>query len=218
MKVADEFILVEASKLSLDDFFMQYIPKTRCEEAFKRRLTEVIEEGVKDFWRPKYDPSFIKDKAGICFVSGNKPAMGKSYKWWDETAKKFWPEHGSRLGTKEEYVAFLGCLIKKLVEENGRFDYKVWDAICNDPLNLFPYYDPDEKVSYELTGAKAICGFFDLANTYKILAKEKNDEGFWIAGGNYYVNADCDPLADLCHSYDVNKPNNISVGWLVLEK
>lgn len=78
----DAFVFVEASKLSLKDEFMKYKPKTAREENFKKQLAEAIKKGVKDFWAPKYDPSFNEEGTGICYVPGKKPAVGKSYNWW----------------------------------------------------------------------------------------------------------------------------------------
>ena len=69
------------------------------------------------------------------------------------------------------------------------------------------------------TGAREICGYFDLANTYKILADDKEGDEFsggWIAGGDYYYGTGCEPLADLCHEGFPNNPDFSSVGWLVL--
>ena len=46
----DVLKLVEASKLSLDDKFMQYEPEEGTNEAeFKESLTKVIQSGVSDF-------------------------------------------------------------------------------------------------------------------------------------------------------------------------
>ena len=111
-EVGEKFILCEASKLSLEDEFMKYEPRTENERIFKKELQSAIRSGLKDFYRPKYDPSFDSD-GKICFIRGAKPAVGKSYCWWEENARYYWNGR-SRLGRKEEYLAFLGILIKKL--------------------------------------------------------------------------------------------------------
>ena len=61
-----------------------------------------------------------------------------------------------------------------------------------------------------------IVGKGDLANTYKILAKDEKAGGFWIAGGNYGNLGYNYPLARLilCNNYDYR--DNYGVGWFVL--
>lgn len=212
----DAFVFVEASKLSLKDEFMKYKPKTEREEKFKKQLTEAIKKGVKDFWRPRYDPSFNEDGTRICYVEGKKPAVGKSYNWWKRTAEAFCPEWQSQLGTKSEYVAFLGVLIKKLVESGWKVE-EAWSAVCNDSRELGHYWNSQNaKHAFEDTGSREICGFFDLANTYKILAEDEEARGFWLAGGDYCTSSNIYPLAYLarCNLQDFNHCD--SVGWLVL--
>lgn len=219
--VQDEvFVLVEASKLSLDDEFMKHMPMNEREEILKEGLTEVIRGGIEDFYRPKYDPSFNEDGTGVTFKAGNKPAVGRSYNWWKNVAKEFMPERHSRLGTKSEYVAFLGVLIKKLVKDEKWSVAKAWDAVCNNSKELGHYQDSeDAKHKFEDTGMREICGFFDLANTCKILAKEEYEctGTFWMVSG-YCENFGRDyPLA--YHDriwYNIYNNCNLSVGWFVL--
>lgn len=211
----DMFVLVEASKLSMNDEFMQYVPETDEEREFKLMLANAIKSGLKDFRRPKYDPSFNEGEIGICYESGKAPAVGKSYNWWNQVAKKFKPECNSRLGTKTEYVAFLGVLIKKLVESGWSVE-KAWDAVCNDSKELGHYWNSkNAKSVFESTGCREICGFYDLANTCKILDEETG--GFWVAGGGYNDNGNVNPLADLDHCTGVGNDNYGSVGLLVLD-
>jgi len=213
----DAFVFVEASKLSLKDEFMKYKPKTAREEKLNKQLTEVIKNGIKDFWRPKYDPSFNEEGTGICYVEGKRPAVGKSYNWWNKVAKAFCPERHSRLGTKSEYVAFLGVLIKKLVESGWEVE-EAWSAVCNDSRELGHYWNSQNaKHAFEDTGSREICGFFDLINTYKILAYDEEAGGFWLAGGIYGNYGDCYPLADLGLWNIQGDNDDYGVGWLVQE-
>ncbi len=212
-----DFVLVPVSTLSLTDNFMKYLPKSNLEKSFKELLTKVIKSGVSDFYRPKIDPSF--DKHGkICYQAGSKPAEGKSYNWWEREAKEFCPERSSRIGTKSEYVAFLGVLIKKLVEEGMSVEW-AWYAVCSNSVNLGHYWNSKGALrKFEPTGSREICGYFDLANTYKILAGDKEDSGFWLASGNCHYFGHYYPLVDLCHNVDRSIEVYCSVGWLVLEK
>lgn len=217
----DVFILIEASKLSLDDDFMKYRPEKDEERVknFKEKLTDVIKKGVTDFYRPKFDPSFANEEhTEICYIAGQKPAVGKSYSFWAKIAEKFCPERKSRIIKKSEYIAFCGWLIKKLVE-SGWSKKKAWNAVCTDSRELGHYYNAENsKHDFETTKSREILGIlYDLANTYKLVADD--DEGanrFCVAGGYYNNSSYKYPLADLGYyrNFDIN--NTISVGLLVL--
>lgn len=212
-----EFILVEVSKLNPLDDFIQHQPRTVNEENLKNELVWLMAFGLKDFYRPKIDPSF--DSEGkICYQDGLEPAVGKSYNWWEKTAKKFSPVNRSRLGTKSEYVVFLGVLIKKLVESGWKVD-TAWNAVCNYSKNLGHYRDSEgARHDFEPTGSRCICGFCDLANTYKILAEDVEESGFWLGGGDFGSESYRYPLADLYDNDSRILDCYDSVGWLVLEK
>ena len=208
-------ILVEASKLSLTDTFMSHKPETEAEKKFKVTLIEVIKNGIEDFYRPAMDPSFSdNEKTKIHYMAGEKPAIGKSYSWWKETVK----DSEFCLGTKAQYVAFLGILIKMLVAKGWTVG-EAWNAVCNNSKELGHYKNSDNaKLRFEDTGSREICGFFDLANTFKILAEDEASGGFWLAGGNLgNVSYEC-PLADLGPNYGCNVIHCSGVGWLVLKK
>jgi len=213
-----DFVLVPASTLSLTDKFMRYTPKTYQEKAFKKLLTEVIKSDVSDFYRPKYDPSFDRE-GNICYRAGEHPAVGESYNWWEKNAKEFCPERKSRLGTKSEYVAFLGVLLKKLVA-SGRSIADAWNAVCNDSRELGHYWNSEGALhTLAPTGSREIYGFYDLANTYKMLAgDEKAGDDLYCAGGDYLASGGSFPLADFYHLNYRNTVYNYSVGWIVLEK
>lgn len=213
----DTFVLIEASKLSLDDDFMKFNPRKDEIKVFKNGLCKVIEKGVKDFYRPVIDPSFTQDQEGVYFQTGKKSAVGKSYTWWEKVAKEFNSKRGSRLGTKSEYIAFLGVLIKTMVS-NGWSKAEAWNAVCVDSKILGHYRNSkDAKYQFEPTGSRGICGFYDLASTCKILAKDVKGEDFWLASGCYGNLSYICPIADLYlyHIYDFC--GTTSVGWIVLE-
>jgi len=217
LKTVDkDFILIEAEKLSMDDDFMKFEPVTSEEYATKALISEVIKSKVKNFYRPKCDPSFTEDGKGIYFVSGKKPALGKSYNWWYDVAKEYNSRLNSRLGTRLQYGAFLGVLIKKLIEEGKTVEW-AWNAVCNDSQELGHYWNSENaKHVFEPTGSRMICGFYDLANTYKILAEDEEAGGFWLAGGRYCSESGISPLAGLSHKFYRYQNYDYSVGWLVL--
>lgn len=211
----DMFVLIEASKISMYDDFMLYCPQTVKSKVLKQLLTKVIKKGVKDFFKPTVDPSFENGK--IYFEAGNIPETYQYYEWWEEMAERFWPDRGSRLGTKFEYVAFLGVLIKRMVEKGWNVE-DAWSAVCCDSKKIGHFCDSiDSKNGLELTGSIEVCGFCDLGNTYKILADEPDEwsDRFLLAGGSYLCRGTDNPLTHIGYCYrDIVIPN--SVGWLVL--
>lgn len=212
------FKKVPASELRLDDKFLKYQPKTDEERKFKKLVETAIKNGLRDFWCPVYDPSF-DDNGRICYEPGKMPAVGKSYIWWEENAKKYAPERGSRLGTKSEYVAFLAVLIKELVAFGKSVEW-AWNAVCCDSKELGHYRNSkDAKHNFETTGSREICGWYDLANTYKILAEDEDAGGFWRAGGNYFIYSNLGPLVGLDYSNNHRWFDQLdSCGWLVFDR
>ena len=213
----NHLILIEAESLSLDDEFMKHKPETEQEKETKALIKEAIEKGVKNFYRPIMDPSFTKTGENICYEKGRLPAVGKSYNWWKKVAEEYCPERNSRLGTRLEYGAFLGVLIKNLVADGECVSW-AWNAVCNDSKELGHYCNSkDAKHDFEPTSSRCICKYYDLDNTYKVLAKDEAG-GFWVAGGYYYYAGPKGnvPLTDIClysrRCYD----RDVSVGWLVL--
>lgn len=207
---------VEAESLSLDDEFMKHNPKTEQEEVTKILIKEVIDKGVKNFYRPRMDPSFTKTGENICYEKGRGPAVGKSYDWWKKVAEEYCPERNSRLGTRLEYGAFLGVLIKNLVADGTSISW-AWNAVCNDSRELGHYCNSENaKQKFEPTGSRCICDYYDLVNTYKILAEDNRAGGFWLAGGYYNCYSFFHPLADISHITGSGRITASSVGWLVL--
>ena len=212
----DVFVLCKASKLSLNDKFMKYEPRTKNEKEFKELLEKAIKNGVRDFYRPKFDPS-IDEQGKIFYGKGNTPVVGKTYAWWKEKADNFWPKRKSRIGRHDEYIAFLGTVIKKLLKVGWGIE-DAWNAVCNDSAVLGHYWNsPNNKCRcIEPTGSREVAGFFDLANTHKILSNGKG--GIYTAGGSAYDDGDYTPLASLWPYDRWNITNEYGVGWIVLEK
>jgi hypothetical protein len=212
----DEFVLIKASELSLQDDFMDYEPKSRQEAEVKNVLTEAIKSGeLEDFYRPKYDPSMDED-GDIQFVPGKKPAVGFSFAEWLEIAEEFWPERGSRIGTKWEYYAFLGVLIKKMVE-SGVDKERAWHMVCDDSGNLGHYGQFEENPKIIETGSHLSYGFCDLANTLKLISVGPYE--YAKASGSYFRLPYCAPLAIFrIQKSGFEEKYDDSVGWIVLER
>lgn len=225
-----QFVLVPASSLSLADEFMKYEPDIPKAKKFKDELTYVIKEGVPDFYRPNMDPS-IDSQGKICYQAGLNPALDKSYLWWKKNAREFCPERKSRLGIYEEYVAFLGDLIKKLVESGWNIA-DAWYAVCVDSKDIVSHRDCDAKSRYAPTGSVEICGYFDLGNTLKYVAGGERtvinavNMSKSVYEADFYT-ASCGTSwrASIADIYSRGSTNPVcwhevwfAVGWLVLEK
>ncbi len=210
------FPIVKASTLSLEDEFLKHEPETKEQRKFKNALISAIKSGLSDFRAQRMDAYFDKE-GNICFKAGMKPAVRKlSVNDWKRVAKEFLPEKESRLGTTKERIAFLGLLIKYLIEEKGYQVSDAWKAVCDQSKDLGHYADSENpKYNFEDTGSRQVGEWCDLGNTCKIT---ENDEAgcFSLVGGSYANFGDCYPLAcvdDIDFPYDVYV---YSVGWFVL--
>ena len=210
-----ELILIEAEKLSVDDKFMKHRPRTVKEKDTKQLILEAINSKVKNFYRPIMDPTLCYGE--IEFIAGKKPAVGKSYNYWSEAVKRYIPTLNTRLGTRLEYGAFLGVLIKELVKM-GMTVKGAWNVVCNDSKKLGHYHNSKNgQYALEPTCSRCVCGFYDLGNTYKILAKDTDDDDFYLAGGSYQGPGFYHTIATLRKdsSWNADLKLRSSVGWLV---
>lgn len=200
-----ETISVEGSDSQIYFDMLKYTPANETEKEFLEFLKEAVNAGVKDFKVPVCDPSIAED-GSLQFVEGCKPAVGYSYSELKELAIK----NGVQLGSKNQYALFLATIIHRLVEEGWTKANAIY-AVCTDSTEVGHYWNSKKaKHDFEVTGSRKIAGKCDLANTYKILAKDEK------AGGNCYNYGYCFPLArlDICDYYD--NRYDYSVGWFVL--
>ena len=191
---------------------LKHKPENGKEAKFIANLKEAISKSISDFEVFVNDPSM--DNGKLQFVPGFKPAVGYSYNEWEELTK----ENGLRLGTKDEYILFLGWLITGLINE-GWAERDAWFAVCTNSKELGHYNNSAEakdKYDFEPTGSRRIVGKCDLANTRKILAKDEKAGGFWLAGGICNRCGDDSPLANLFLLINYVNHYDDSVGWFVL--
>lgn len=208
------FPIIDPSEL-IGHKLLKHKPKTRRQERLLADIRTGIELKLPAFRAPFMDPS--EDDGKIVFKPGNKPAVGHSPVWWDETWKKFMPSKNSRSGTELHWAAFLGKQMKYLVEEKNYSVEDAWKDVCDDSRDLGHYWNSkDAKHDFEPTGSRKVGAFFDLANTCKIL-KKWEAPFFLLAGGCYSNNSYDYPLADLDTFNNPDSNCNRSVGWLVLD-
>lgn len=210
------FPIAKASTLSLKDEFLKHELETEEQRKFKNALISAIKSGLSDFRAQRMDACF-DEEGNICFKAGMKPAVGKlSVNEWKRVAKEFLPEKESRLGTTKERIAFLGLLIKYLIEEKGYEVKDAWKAVCDQSKDLGHYWDSENaKHDFEDTGSRQIGEWCDLGNTCKIT--EDDEVGcFSLVGGSYVCDGGSCPLVVVC---SVDLPNGVffyGVGWFVL--
>ena len=185
--------------------------------AFIEAISEVKAAMLEPFYKPIYDPS--EDGDIIAYHKGKKPAVDHSYNWWVETASKMSAVDGRHwhLATEYQYYAFLVWLINQLVK-GGKACTDAIKMVVVDSRELGHYYNSENATGdFEDTGSRCVCGFHDLANTYKILScSNKEAGGFWLGGGGYDNFGYSTPLANLDRHTDVVSDYNSSVGLLVL--
>lgn len=209
------FPVVKASELSLEDNFLKYETETPEQTMFKKRLIKVIKLGINDFRAQRMDPTFDKKNGLISYKVGSKPAIGRSAIWWREKAKGFLPEKESREGTTNERVAFLGVLIKYLIDLGGYTPGEAWNAVCNQSKDLGHYWDSEDSgIELEPTGSRGVGDWYDLANTFKITTDDHS--GFSLFGGYNKNCSDLYPLADISSYGYCSYEFDYSVGWIVM--
>lgn len=232
--IPNNFFLVEASKLNESDKFLSfdpydipwgsfqneyepdqikfvdYLKRSKRVEKFMEDLKEAINNPQKgDFYCQAVEPSIKKaGKFGIsdevCFVEGAQPAYDHSPRFWRREAKGFNPEKNSRLGTKTEYILFLGTIVKKLIEDDVD-EQIVWYAVTHN-----------RNLLMEICKEKAI----PITDSIKILDDEKG--GFVFAGKSYPVESifvGNSPVIDFVQcglNWEVIDKD--CLGWIVLDK
>ena len=123
------------------------------------------------------------------------------------------------VATEYQYYAFLVWLINQLIKV-GKTVEETLNQIIIDSKELGHYCNSEGSTKcsdYEPTGSRCICGIYDLANVFKILACSNQEAGdFWIGGGCYFNDGNYYPLANLDYYDDGVDDDDESVGLLVL--
>ena len=219
-KGTDEYIekhfpVVKVSSLSKSDDFLKYEPKNLYEENIKNSIVRIIDSKLPDFRAQRIDPSV--DKNGkIFYEEGMMPGLGNSATWWDIKALNFLPEKNSRLGTSDERIAFLGLIIKYLMEKGYSKD-EAWKAVCEESKNLGHYRDSkNSKKEFETTGCRRVGIWYDLANTAKITVKDTEKYIHAKFGGDHEYDSHICPLAYMTIIEGPELITKGATGWIVL--
>lgn len=195
-KFEEIFPIVNIEDISLQDPFMQYEPETFWEKELKNSMIMAKKMGMKNFRKPCIDPSFADNGETIIYRVGEKPAVGKTVKWWKRKVPDFMPEKNSRILYDIEKYVSLGIIIRNLVEEEEYMIRDAWKIVCFNSKDIAHYRDSKDAKKYlEMTGSRAVGKWCDLGNTCKIVERYKKG-GFAIFGGPYYCYGEQYPLAN----------------------
>ena len=189
-------------------------PITWNQKRVMEMIRKCIELELPAFRVPCMDPS--EENGKILFEYGNMPAIGHLVYWYEQKFKEYMPPKNSRMGNRMERAAFLGIIIKYLVERKKYNLEDAWKEVCDDSLHLGHYLDYNNpKMDYEPTACRKVGYFYDLANVTKII---KDEYGYYLVGGGISHTSDLAPMAREIEliSPMINQYNG-SVGWMVMD-
>ena len=206
----DFFPIVEASKLSFQDKIFKHKPQTPRQVEFRDRLVAVIESGISDFRVQKRRPAFNYQEQSIYYTTERfwYPDLPNIH--WKILAEEFCPSKKSRLGYEKERNAFLGMIIKALVEEQHYSLENAWYAVCDNSEGIARYRCSDNLFD-------PIGGFKDLGNGYSITLCDKKDGTFIYFGGRPEDKGDYRPLINTLKIEPRNTALTTDFGWVVTE-
>ena len=210
------FQVVRVSSLSLTNKFMAYEPENATEEWIKMNIIEAINTKLPDFRTSIYAPS-VDRNGNIAFVKGARPAVGYHANWWYDRIKVLISGMNPRLGNKLQYAAYMGILIRTLVEEEGYSVRDAWKAICDDSRVLI-VDDGTERAKgvFKNTGVKQIGKWCDLTICYKLL-KRDIAPGLLLAGGSEIYKDSKFCLADFIMVFAFNGNFTNATAWIVTD-
>lgn len=204
------FPIVDIEAVSLSDNFMAYNPTTSNQTRVRRDIRTAKKNHMKNFRRATLIPSFQEDGKSICYEENGRPAVGRTPKWWSNALEKFDSEKNSRMGNILEYDAFLGTVIKRLVEKENYSVEKAWEIVCDSRINSWNI----EKS--KVGGKKPLGKVYDQENIRQIIRGYQGTD-FFIIGGLYEKGSMVSPIATI---EEVESPASYYVkttGWLVLD-
>lgn len=209
---------IDPEAFPLDAEWFNHNPTTKRQRETKELFLDARSQGrLHSFTCMTIDPS-IKD-GKLVYEKGLPPAVGFSQRKWEKMLKEYNPSRNSRQLARTEYACRNLYLIWKLVESGYEVE-EAWREVCDDSKKIGHYCNSNNaKEDFEPTGSREVCGFCDLANTYKLLAEDPWDKagGFWDASGGYGDCGDDCPLADLIHNGSVYDDDDGGVGLLALD-
>ncbi len=218
-KTLDDFLeLIEVSSLSKRDKVFRYKPENHSQEIVKKGIFKAIDMNLKDFMVFTISPS-LDENDKLIYKEGTYPIIEKSVEWLYEKCQKLYPERNSRIGDENHYYAFLGYLIKYLVEKKKQSIDDAWFVVCDDSKSLGNFLNT-ELIENELekSGSRAIGKFYDLGNTYKIIRDSGSETKFSLAGGCYKDLSYLAPLSNIVPLISIKRNMKNAVPWIVCDE
>lgn len=180
---------IDPLRFQLDAGWLQYEPKTDRQCQTKELFLAARAKGrLHAFTCMAIDPSLDPVTGELVYQPGLPPAVGKSYKEWESMFENYAPDRNSRVLSKTEGVCKRLELIGRLVEWKKWSIEKAWNTVCDHSRKIGHFKDSDNaKNDFELTGSREICGFYDLGNTFKMLAEDPWEKSgkFLVTSGSY---------------------------------
>ena len=174
----DEFVYIRFDDLTINDLLFDSSGKERDFEAgfaydFMLKVWKALKNKpeTKGVWLPAYEPS-KDDDGGIQYVSGQYIRRDLDCCRWEMYLEAYSSENGSRMASTTTYFLLLLRWLK--------------DGIATiSQLAISSRYIASYGDTYELTGERRFCGFYDfVGNTSKIVKDADSPSGYSTIGGH----------------------------------
>ena len=167
---------------------------------FLEDLEAAINAHIPNFKVPIYAPSFVSNgKKQVQFVPGAFPAVGRSYRENLQIAK----ECKLQIGTLYHYTLYLATIALRLMNQLGFPLKDAIKAICVDSKDIGNYSNSHgSMLKIEKTGSRMIVGFYDLANTYRIVSRNHDLNLYYVVGGDFQSLSYMNPIATRTSNVD----------------
>jgi len=147
-KISNDVLLIKASELSVNDSFMNYLPKTHAERKLMISLVEIISKSrPKNFYCFIHEPSYSDDGFMVSGTLIPCSQKGVTFYEWEKISKELAPGNKSRIGVKREFILMLGVAIKLLIKI-GWEEEEAWNAICNNPEKIMQSTDNSPEILF----------------------------------------------------------------------
>lgn len=181
--------------------------KSYMEKSFLARVREALQVVNHEYWIANLEPSVANGE--IYYAEGKDVGVRFSGDQWEQMAKMYAPERGSRLSNLHELFIWYALRIV-----NGQWPLKY---VAADSSAAGNYSNSPKSAHYlEKTGARECGGFRDgQGNSYKVVT---NEGGYAVVGGDYYSRGDYYHVANFYSCDNHYGIPRVSTGVLVFTK
>jgi len=199
--------ITDEDREKVKNWLQKQQPRHYMEISFLARVGEALEAVHNEYWIANLEPSVANGE--IYYAEGNDVCVRFSANQWEQMAKEYAPERGSRLSNLHELFIWYALRIV-----NGLWTLKY---VANDSSDAGNYSNAPRAAHYlEKTGARECGGFRDgQGNSYKIVTCEG---GYAVVGGDYYTRGEYYHVANFYSCNNHYSIPRVSSGVLVLTK